>query len=297
MAVSEILLKIHTNTKIEEKEIVQQFLQRLEYLPTTINASECPDYEIEINSKLIGIEITKYYSDFTKNGSTRQRKLSEWKKFSEELNKKLSNMDPNYEYLYGAIHFRNDKVNYRELLEDKYFNEINTFIKSINLMGGEQKSKKVSSYKFPFLSSYVDSISLWNKYPDKKHLWWDTSLQSGEVLNNAKAIQEIVDKKEKSAKKYKTDYTQKWLIIYAGGLSLHDIFVFDMPYLIRQGEVLLISKNKKKKLVFDINSEYFTHVFIWDKFTERIYQLFPYLKKIFDYGERKIWINHLPLKE
>ncbi|MBB3188288.1 hypothetical protein [Microbacter margulisiae] len=298
MPASEILLKIHTDTKEEEREIIEQFLKRLQYSPTSLVTSECPDYEIEIDSKLIGVEITKYYSDFTRKGSMRQKKLSEWKKFVDELKKRLSAVEPAYDYLYGVIHFHNDQVNYRELLNDNYFNEIVKVIKSAKLNRGEQKTEKVSHDKFPILSNYIDSISLCDKYPEKKYLWWDSCLQSGEILQNETAIQEIVDKKEKSSKKYKNNYIQKWLIIYAGGLSLHDMFIFEMQNTLRQGEISLMQlDSKERELILNLKSDYFTHIFIWDKFTERIFQLYPYTKKILDFGERKIWINHLPLKE
>jgi hypothetical protein len=43
------------------------------------------------------------------------------------------------------------------------------------------------------------------------------------------------------------------------------------------------------------SSKYFTHIFIWDKFSERIYMVAPYYKKIADYRENKIFANHLPV--
>jgi hypothetical protein len=47
----------------------------------------------------------------------------------------------------------------------------------------------------------------------------------------------------------------------------------------------------------ELKSNYFTHIFLWDKFSETIYQFYPYRKKIFDFEEKAIYINHLPLKE
>jgi hypothetical protein len=298
MPASKILLTIHSDSKAEEKEIIEQFLKRLNYSATSLTSSESPDYEIEINNKLIGAEITKFYSDFTSKGSIWQRKISDWKKFAEQLKIKLSSIDSDYIYLYGAIHFHNEQVNYRDLLKDNYFNEMIDFIKSAKLNKGEQKSEKVSPDKYPVLSNYIESIYLWDTFPENKYLWWDSCLQTGEVITNELAIQTIVDKKEKSSQKYKTNYVQKWLIIYAGGLSFHDMFMNDLPNSIRQGDISLVRIDSEEHgLVLNIKSDYFTHIFIWDKFTERIYQLYPYIKKILDYGESKIWINHLPLKE
>jgi hypothetical protein len=295
MPASKILLTIHSDTKAEEKEIIEQFLKRLNYSATSLTSSESPDYEIEIDNKLIGAEITKFYSDFTGKGSIWQRRISDWEKFAERFKNKLTSIDSDYIYLYGAIHFHNEQVNYRGLLKDDCFNEMIDLIKSAKLNKGEQKSEKVSRDKYPVLSNYVESIYLWDTFPENKYLWWDSCLQTGEVITNELAIQTIVAKKEKSSKKYKTHYIQKWLIIYARGLSFHDMFISDLADTTRQGNISLVQE--EHGLVLNIKSDYFTHIFIWDKFTERIYQLYPYIKKILDCGEGKIWINHLPLKE
>jgi len=116
-------------------------------------------------------------------------------------------------------------------------------------------------------------------------------------MNNESALQDIIDKKEKSSKKYKQNYFQKWLVIYAGGFGLHDMFTNTNQDTSRQGEVFLINlSTPQEDRSFTIKSNYFTHILIWDKFTEKIFQLFPYFKKIVDAGEMKIYVNHLPLK-
>lgn len=73
MPASKILLTIKTDTKEEETEILAAFLTRLQYSPTSITPSESPDFEILLSENLVGIEVTKYYSDFTKKGSKTQR--------------------------------------------------------------------------------------------------------------------------------------------------------------------------------------------------------------------------------
>lgn len=46
-----------------------------------------------------------------------------------------------------------------------------------------------------------------------------------------------------------------------------------------------------------IKPEYFSHILLWDKFSEIIRLLFPYQKDIFKVGseENTIWVNHLPV--
>src|SRR5258708_27647752 len=105
MPASEILLTIKTDTKEEEQEILSSFLTRLQYSPISIEPRERPDFEVE----MIGIEVTKYYADFTRKGSKIQQKISEWKKFAGNLKSKLSAIDSEWTYLYGAIHFHESK--------------------------------------------------------------------------------------------------------------------------------------------------------------------------------------------
>ncbi|WP_167517011.1 hypothetical protein [Hydrotalea flava] len=47
-------------------------------------------------------------------------------------------------------------------------------------------------------------------------VWWSSQLQSGEVIFSAEEpIKKIVAEKNLKAKKYRNDYNQKWLLIYA----------------------------------------------------------------------------------
>jgi hypothetical protein len=214
------------------------------------------------------------------------------------LKAKLSAINTEFNYLYASIHFFNDEINYKELLSDGYFNELAKLITAADLKRTEQKNIGVPSDKYPLLSVYINSIYLWNAYPENIYLWWDSSLQSGKVITNPAAIQTIVDKKNIASKKYKQHYNQKWLIVYAGGLGLHDTFNETQTTLLRQGPVLTIKlEESQPDLSKKISSPYFSHIILWDRFTEKIFLLYPYQKKIFDYGEGKIWINHLPLKQ
>lgn len=196
------------NKKEEELVLIKELLQRLKYKQTSLKCTECPDFEMELKGKTVGIEITKYFSDISKKGSMTERRKN---------------------------------------------------------------------------------------YLKKKGLWTNTSLQSGEVLPNESAIQKIIDKKGNLSKKYKNNFYQKWLIIYAGGSGLHDMFLNNKTKSLRQGRVLLVSL-PQEEITYNIKSNYFTHILIWDKFTEKIFTLFPNYKKIYDLGEEKIWVNYLPFK-
>lgn len=198
--------KFQTETKKEEKNIIEQFLVRMQYISVSMTPSECPDFEVKSNGKNIGVEVTKYFSDITRKGSKMQQNISE---------------------------------------------------KGVNFI-------------------------------------------SGQVIKNETAIQAIIAKKEISAINYKDCYDQKWLIIYAGGSGLHDIITNTSYNTYRQGKTMLVqlsdSPDNIQTSFRSTTPGYFTHIFVWDKFTEKIYQLIPYYKKLFDYGEKSLWVNHLPMR-
>src|SRR6266516_4438961 len=110
MPASKILLTIEFDTKKEERKILNGFLERLQYSPKPIIDREQPDFEFIINNKLIGVEITKYYSDSTKEGSKIQQKISAWLSLTKKLKIKLSAVNNDFAYLYGAIHFHSDNI-------------------------------------------------------------------------------------------------------------------------------------------------------------------------------------------
>src|SRR5437879_16998 len=154
MPASEILLTIKTDTKEEEQEILSNFLTRLQYTPTSIEPREQPDFEVEINGRWIGIELTKYYADFTKRGSKTQQKMGEWKKFAESLKRKLSTVDNEWAYLYGAIHFHKGKFSYGQLLNDDYFVELVQLLKSVEIKRADEKTVGILTSRFPLLAKH-----------------------------------------------------------------------------------------------------------------------------------------------
>ncbi|MDR3714781.1 MAG: hypothetical protein P4L51_18350 [Puia sp.] len=298
MPASEILLTIQSDTKEEEREIIIQFLSRLQYSKYTLNDFECPDFDMKLNNRDIGVEVTKYYTDFGKKGSAKQKKISEWKKFSEELKANLGRINSQNDFVYGAIHFCVNSVRHRELLNNAPFNELVSLIENNRPDKNESKNVIISKEIYPIIGKYIGSVYLLNTFPETKYLWWDSSLQSGEVVNNRNAVRLIIEKKERASKKYKRDYFQKWLIIYAGGLGLHDMYLGTSERVYRQGKIGVIEESDSVQLYQDAyKSEYFSHIFIWDKYSETIFLLSPYFKKIFDYGKKEIYVNHLPLKD
>lgn len=294
---SNILFQLNFNTKDEEQEILSGFLARLEYKPDNLKSTEKPDFEFQYKNNLIGVEVTKYYPDFSKNGSNSHQRIVEWKKVAEKLKLKLSKINPKFEYLYASIHFKKVKFKYNQLLNDELFGEILKLINLYDIDNLNEKSISIDCKQSPNLYKIIDSIHFYI-VDSNKYLWWDSSLQSGKVIQNNNILNEIIEKKNKLSENYKIDFFQKWLLIYAAGIGLHDMFNFENKEILRQGKITWtdIEEQIDNNKIPNVNSTYFTHIFIWDKFTERIYLLYPNNKKIFDAGELKIWVNHLPLE-
>lgn len=300
-SVSDFLFNIHTDTKVEECEIIGGFLQRLQYSTYELDEQERPDFTAKIDNVKVGIEITKYYSDFSKKGSKMQKHFIDWKNFALSLKKKIEITNKEYSKVYAAVHFKEPKLDFKILLNNDFYTELIKSITQSNILNSSNITLQISETEFPLLSKYINHIYFENKLDSNNFLWWDARLQSGVVINDEKSIENIISKKEKASGGYCKDFDQKWLIIFAAGLGLADIYSEFVNYSQRQGTVFLMSfedneyKHKSKSLA--ITSDYFTHIYIWDKFHEKIFQVAPYFKKIFDYGEKTIWVNHLPIKQ
>lgn len=183
--------------KEQEREILDGFLERLGYKAKVLD-SERPDFNIDVQNQLVGVEVTKFFGDASRHGSVVEQRVSKWTKS----------------------------------LDTHIF------------------SKPRSDWPTPpFQSGYVEPASI--------------------------PISAIIRTKETKAASYERTFDQTWLIIYAAGFGYHD---------------LCLSVPEQS-----IQSDYFSHMFLWDKFTESIFLLFPYHKKIFDFGSREIFINHLPI--
>lgn len=300
-SVSDFLFTIHTDTKAEEREIIEGFLQRLQYSKYEIKEQERPDFVATINSVKVGIEITKYYSDFSKKGSKMQKHFIDWKNFALSLKQKIESTKKEYSNVYAAIHFKDVNFEFKLLLTNDYYAELINCINKSEVLGNSNSTVEISEKEFPFLSKFINHIYFENKLDSTNFLWWDARLQSGVVMNDEKSIENIISKKEKASEGYCKCFDQKWLIIFAAGLGLADIYSEFDNYSQRQGTVFLMSfdnsEYKNKSISVSRASEYFTHIYIWDKFHEKIFQIAPYYKKLFDYGVTKIWVNHLPIKQ
>ncbi len=297
-SVSDFLFTIHTDTKKEEREILEGFLQRLQYSKYELGEQERPDFVATIGTVKIGIEITRYYSDFYKKVSKMQKHFNDWKNFALLVKQKIENTNNEYSRVYAALHFKETIFDFKLLLTNDYYAELINCLNKSEILNKINCNIEISKEEFPLLSKFINHIYFEIKSDTNNFLWWDSRLQSGEVITDENATGNIISKKEKASAGYSNDYHQKWLIIFAAGLGLADIYSECKNNSKRQGTILLTEHNNKeyKSKILSASSNYFTHIYIWDKFSEKIFQVIPYYKKIFDYGVTTMGVNHLPIK-
>ena len=311
---SRIFIKEEKSKKEDEKEILENFLLRLHLKYENIIDSEKPDFIIEFPNNLkVGCEVTRFYSD----GKGRKF-FAEWKRFAQKLKKELIGRNENYKYIMGSVHFKklqnldsliNDDFFIKELadiVDNSYKNlkepseRLNTFVygnylieEFIDIPDERYKKfyyktnvppKKLNyrhrNGKFNLIRENIDHLYLRNIYPKDQYLWWPSHFQTGEMPPTQKAVEEIISKYNRKAGKYKIEnLDQKWLIIFAEGLGLNDLCC-------NVGRL-------KQNIIEEIS--YFTNIYVFDKFTESITQVYPVCGNVFSGAARMIWTKNLPI--
>lgn len=281
---SKIFFKDKKPTKEEEIEIVKNFLLRLQIEYTDIIKSERPDLIITFPSNLkVGCEVTKYYADPSSKGSTSKKFFVKWKKFTQKLREELLKRNEDYNHVYGTIHFKESKKSESFIDNNSSIKELVDIVDSNYMDLKPSKvlhTSKLVGRSFELAKKFVDHIYLKNIYPKGQYLWWAAHLQTGEIPNSKEAVKLIILLKNKLSSNYTTkNLDKKWLIIFAEGLGLNDVCIIE---------------NLKQLRIIDKIS-YFLNIYIFDKFTEKICQVYPEYGKIFDWSERAIYTKYLPI--
>ncbi|MDI6603509.1 MAG: hypothetical protein QME57_05450 [Patescibacteria group bacterium] len=282
---SKIFLKDQEPKKEEEKEIVKNFLLRLQIEYIDIIESEKPDLIIKFPSNLnVGCEVTKYYSDqfFEENPNKGKKFFVEWKRFAQKLRDELLKRNESYKHIYGVIHFK-QKQNLNHLIYgDSFIRELVNIVDNNYMDLNPSKgiyTHKIEGKNFDLVRKYVEYIYLKNIYPKDQYLWWPAHLQSSLISNSEETVESIILHKNKLSSNYiRKNLSQKWLIIFAEGLGLNDICIIG---------------NLKQKIIDDVS--YFSNIFIFDKFTETITQVYPEYEKVFDWSKKAIYVKYLPI--
>lgn len=299
--------KIISNNDDEERDILEQFLLRLNLKYEELNKTEKPDFIIEFDGKKFGFEITKYYSDKTKKGSKSFKFLNNWISFMQELRNVLNKQDEKYKYYYGAIFFKNELNSIDNLDKNKFLEEFCISIKNINLENGEKRTIQNNELNSEYLSEIIEHIYMENKFPFKNPMWWLSSLQTGTVNIDYNRLNNIIEEKERKSVNYNKNLDGKYLLIYATGLGLNDIIIINDDHSVskvqRQGPIMLYELSEdnsniisKSNIEINISINYFDKIYTFDHFTETIWEIYPQIRQVFDYGKKTIWVNRLPMK-
>ncbi|SFB13814.1 hypothetical protein SAMN05660845_1822 [Flavobacterium swingsii] len=158
-----------------------------------------PDFIIEYQSKTIGLEHTRIFTEDVIN----YNKVNSLIKYSEKL---FANKFPD-EKIFAQISIIDDKLDYKETEKRNLANEIVTYIYNL--------AKGIDEIKPPFISKVKLTIHSQISFSYNEKNW------QGPFLTQARLEREI-RKKERKIKNYKsgnTNISEYWLVLFIGSLS------------------------------------------------------------------------------
>ena len=299
--------KIISNNDDEERDILEQFLLRLDLRYDDLNKTEKPDFILVVDNNRFGFEITKYYSDKNRKGSNSYKFLNDWITFINDLRNRINQLGEEFKYYYGAIFLNEEIKTFKKFDKELFLTELTSSLKNIKLERGEKRELKNNEFDSTYLTKTLEHIYLENAYPSKNPMWWLSSLQTGIVNIDYDKLNKIIEEKEKKAIKYNKDLNSKYLLIYAAGLGLNDILIINdglnVSTVKRQGRIMVyeLHKDQNKNILssknIEINTQvkYFDHIYTFDHFTETIWEIYPEIRQVFDYGKKTIWVNRRPM--
>lgn len=268
--------------KVQERNIIEGFLTRLMLTQCELRAGERPDFMISFDNGtlLVGCELTLFNNDFASErqhvGSPERRFHSQWKQVAKALRRRLDEEGGHLSYLYGSVclttpsFYLFDQLNSADLVEE--------IVEAIKKTDGSGVLATFDNQRFPLLSKFVASVYLRDCEPETGILWWCSHLQSGEIKDPNGTLVGIVA--EKATKEFRYDWgeaREKWLLIYAAGTGLAD----------------LAHLNTNPAIAEQVKEIPFSHVFLWNKWSEDIIELFPYFKPIMSEG-KTLFVNRVP---
>ncbi|MBI4217073.1 MAG: hypothetical protein HY687_06795 [Chloroflexi bacterium] len=268
-----------------ERHILEGFLARLQLTSYGIEDGERPDFRITFGdgSVVVGCELTMFSADSPfdgqKGGSMERRLHSRWKAFATSLRSELDRKG--LRYIYGALHFRSTSSDIFDQFDPKRLQmELVQICESLaSTLGPSRTVDAFASEEYPTLNTFVRHVYLQNCYPETGILWWCGHLQSGEVGDPTEPLIQVIKAKAAKASSYAWNHAaQKWLLVYAASTGLRDLaFVRDNP-----------------DIAHKIASVPFDAVFLWNKFSEDITELYPHFRTVMRGDEKALYVNRIP---
>ena len=270
--------------KESEKAIMQGFLERIGIQQFTLTERERPDFEISIplenDHVTIACELTDFATDKKSYGSGDRRFQKLWLSFAEALRRRLQN--EGLSHYYGAIHFKTPDRTKLPAKNEVLIEEIVQAVKQCIPHNQNNGSFTIKPAGFPTLEQHIEHIYIKNTTPEHDILWWCAHLQTGEMslVDTINGIQNSIVDKNNSANSYQwPDSKEKWLLVYAPSRGIHDTAFIE-------SSVEEVEKIKFQSACFD-------RIFLWDKWGENVYQLYPSFHTILERA-RTLYVKHLP---
>ncbi len=269
--------------KNKESILLKGFLQRLCLEYVIIEESERPDFIVVLGKSgkhlKIGCEITLFYNEQNNRcGSLTRRFFVQWRNLSKELMVRMKEEGKGLEHLYGSVFFKTPSNKTLDRIDKAQFIGELVQLSKESFPENSISLSNFDSDKYPLLGRTVQEILLRNIYPDEEILWWPAHLQTGKIPDASKFLVKIIQKKNKSAASYHwSETSEKWLIIVAEAFTLADTAVLDDNISFRP------FKRKSESI--------FSRIYIWDRFSDRISELFPSHRTVFDWSEKSLCFN------
>lgn len=268
--------------KEQERKIVAGFLARLKLTHYELRPGERPDFMISFGNGvlLVGCELTLFNNDFASGqqniGSPERRFHSLWNYFAKILRRRLDEGGGHLPYLYGAVFFKSPGLDLFDQFDSQQL--VEEIVEAVKKTHGGSTLDSFDSRQFPLLSTFVDHLYLRDCRPETGLLWWCAHLQSGKVEDpNSALIDIVVEKADKGIYYDWRAATERWLLIYAAGTGLADL-----AHLSTDPEISTC-----------VNNLPFTHVFLWNKWSEDIMELYPQFRPILSRGQT-LFVNRVP---
>jgi hypothetical protein len=264
-AASRFLERTEPDKAVEERRLLDAFLQRLGLTPDQIEKSECPDFFLRFgsgdSSVNLGCELVRFETN--SDGVTTLGHANRWKRFAELLRTALHAAGI---HIYGAVHpHRRANADFEDLLADK-----TKVIKE--LLGLLQRTRVVEgsidgfdSSLEPTLAAFVSRIYIRSTSSDAPELWWYSPLQTGSVADPWPVLRDIIAKKSEKATSWNWgEVDERWLIVVGEAQALSDTMGLLGPA--KEGPP----------------TSSFTRVFARDAFSEKIYQILPVFGTVYE---------------
>ncbi|HYR21474.1 MAG TPA: hypothetical protein VEP30_00940 [Chthoniobacterales bacterium] len=265
--------------KEKEFAIVSGFLNRLQLNPDELIAGERPDFVVSFagGALVVGLELTLLNADAPRSRGSPERSLhSAWKEIARLLRDRLLREPEPLPNVYGSVFFRTASASVLyDIDRDQFSEEIVIMLRRTPLSKAGSQITAFDPMIAPLLARAVEHLYVRLLPSESGLLWWCADLQSGQVADSSDAIKATIAEKQEKARGYQWGRSQeRWLLIYAAGEGLSD--------LASAPEDPGIEK-----------SDPFTHIFLWDKFSETIHCLSPTFATVVREGET-IYHQHLP---